>query len=172
MSSTFGIGHMNFRVIFFRSLSSMTRCSLPLPLGTMMIKTDQLEWLLHITGTSRSLFISFFTQSQCFMVMGYGLCETGSESPVSICILFRCIVPILVSSCTNCNLNVSNNWLKDFLTLPRWVFKGGVKASGLTCSSIIFCVVILFTGVCGIWSMGGSIWPMHCPLLNVTCLFL
>ena len=81
-----------------------------------------------------------------------------------------CVVPILVSSCVNCDLNVFN-WFSDFLTLCRRVCKGGVKVSGWACSSIIFCVVRLLIEVCGIWSMGGSIWPMHCPLLNVTCLY-
>ena len=54
--------------------------------------------------------------------MGYGLFETSSESPVLICIFIRCVVPILVSSHTNCNSNVSNNWFSDFLTLPRRVW--------------------------------------------------
>ena len=51
--------------------------------------------------------------------MGYGLCETGSEPPISFCILVRSVVPLLVSSCANCDLNVSSNWLSDFLTSPR-----------------------------------------------------
>ena len=38
---------------------------------------------------------------------------------------------ILVSSCENCDLNVSNNSLSNFLTLPRRVCKEGVNVSGL-----------------------------------------
>ena len=48
------------------------------------------------------------------MGIGYGFCETGSEVPVSICILVKCIVPILVWSHTNWDLNVSNNLSGDF----------------------------------------------------------
>ena len=54
------------------------------------------------------------------------------ELPVLICILVRCVMPILLSPCSNCDLNVSNNWFSDFLTLPRRVCKGGVKVSGWT----------------------------------------
>ena len=86
---------------------------------------------------------------------GYGLCKT-------ICIFMRWVVLILVSCWANYNLNVSNNWLSDFLTSPGRVCKGGMKVSGC----IIFCVIRLLIEVCSIWSMDSSIWPMHCPLLN------
>ena len=60
-------------------------------------------------------------------------------------------------ACTNCYLNVSNNSFSDFLTFPGRICKGGVKVSGWTFSSTIFCVVRLLIDVCGIWSMDGSI---------------
>ena len=89
---------------------------------------------------------------------------------LSICILVRWVSPILVSSCANCDLNVSSSWLSDFLISFGTVCQGGVKVLGWTCSSNILCVVRLLMAVCGIWSMDSSIWPIHCPLLNVTCL--
>ena len=144
----------------------------PSPLGTKIIGTDQLEWLLQITCASRSLFSSLLTQSQRFIAMGYGLCETSSELHVSICISVRWVVPILVSSCANCDLNVFSNWLSDFLTPPRKVSKRGVKVSSWTCSYNIFCVVRHLIEICCIWSMDCSIWPVLFPLLNVTCLFV
>ena len=103
--------------------------------------------------------------------MRYGFFETGSVLPMSICILVRWVVPIFVSSCANCDLNVSSIWLSVSSHLwVGYVCKRVVKESGWTCSSIIFCMVRLLIVVCNRWSMDGSVRPMHCPLLNVTCL--
>ena len=59
------------------------------------------------------------------MAIGYDLCGTDSEVPVSICILAKCVVPILVSSHTNWDLNVSNNLLSDcFISWERLCKQG------------------------------------------------
>ena len=82
---------------------------------------------MHMTFASKSLLILFFTQLQCLMAIGYGLCEIGSEIPVSISILVKHVIPILVSSCTNWDLNVSNNLSSDCFISWERLCKGGLK---------------------------------------------
>ena len=63
-----------------------------------MMGAAQLDWLPYITFAIRSLLISSFTQLKCFIAMGYGFCETGSDVLVSIVILVSGVVPMVVSS--------------------------------------------------------------------------
>ena len=46
LSLTFGMGQVNFLVIFFRALLSITNHFPQSPLGTTMISADQLDLLL------------------------------------------------------------------------------------------------------------------------------
>ena len=64
------------------------------------------------------------------MAMGYDLCETDSESPVSICIFCQMCCANTCFTWANYELNVSNNWFSDILTSPGRTGKGGVKVSG------------------------------------------
>ena len=169
MSSILGLGHTYFHITLFKALQLNARHFPPSPLGHYNDRCWPTGVDAVITHALRSLFILLLTHSQCFTAMGHGLCETGSESPGSICILVRWVIPILISSCANCYLNVSSSWLSYFLTSFGRVYKGGVKESGLIFSSTIFFMLRLFIAVCGIWSMDGSIWSMHCSLLNMTC---
>ena len=61
MSSTFGMGHVNFLVTLLRALWSITKHFPPSPLGTTMMGAHQLEWLVQITFAASNFSISSFT---------------------------------------------------------------------------------------------------------------
>ena len=67
-----------------------------------MIGADQLDLLLQMTFAESSFSISSFTHWWLFITIGYGFCDTGSESPVSMVISVSGVVPIDVSSYVNC----------------------------------------------------------------------
>ena len=170
MSSTLDICHMNFCVTLVKA------CNQSLGISTISLwhynnRCWPLEWLLWITCASRSLFISFYA---VIVLHGNGVWLLWDRFWVA-CVNLHVwdeFVPILVSSCANCNLmSPAVDWV-IFSHHPGEVCKGGVKVSGWMCSFIHLCVVRLLIEVWSIWSMGGSIWPMYCPLLNVTCLLV
>ena len=70
MSSTCGIGQINFHVILLSTQKSMTRCFCPSPFGTSMMGVHQQDWLLHITFAVRSLLILTLTNLWCFITIG------------------------------------------------------------------------------------------------------
>ena len=95
-------------------------------LGTMVIGAGQLEWLLYMTFASKSLLISFFTQSVLHGNRVMPLWDRLRGTCVNLH-FSKCVLLILVSSCENWDLNVSNNLSSDcFISLKR-LCKGGWK---------------------------------------------
>ena len=74
----------------------------PSPFGITIMGADQLDLLLQMTYAVSNFSIFTLYPLVVLHVIGYGFCDTCSESPMSMVISVNGVVPMDVSSLANC----------------------------------------------------------------------